>query len=966
MILKGNPDNLAAYHCRNENYYFKQAGSVEKEIFSKLGEFPKTDAPLKYVTVHGQLSESLGYKNGQAITEDNLLSLMNGQNKAGEKITKTKKVKGIDLTFSAPKSVSIAGLVLDKNPEIIKAHDEAVLEVMAEIEKSFAVARPTAYTQWKTGKMVYATVKDGYSREHDPHLHTHCILMNITQWQNKFMGISILKILQKDFNKMFGAIYRSKLAAKLTENGYNIKYIKNGEWRLDKVSREMEWEFSKRREQILREKAKGLIDMDAWHKTRKEKTPGINKDEIKKDWQERIAKYKINEAENKIKAKEERADWAEAAQFNIEAEQERTGFRANCSEDEMWQNAIRRATERTALASEADLIHEYIKETMRTEKWDPSTYRLALRSLENQFARGKIIRTIGNIHRYTSLELIAAEKEYKSFAGIISETDYSVNVKAAEKYVSDLNQNNKAQGGRVMSKIQSQAVVDMLSTRNMLSVVQGDAGAGKTSSLKAVADYYKQKDGIEILGLAVQGVTAKKLADEAQIKAITLKSYLGRQRDDRKSGRVIIFDEASMLDSRSAAKLFRNAKENGDRIILVGDENQLESISAGRVFARYVKEYKRINRMIENVKVIKMNENYRQRDEVLRTAVDAAKEGKMKHSLEILAESGHITEIADKQHRRAQIANLYTKDTLIIAGTKTAKKEINKEIREKLKAKGKLTDEIKYTILKSDADGIETESQISLAKGDIISFTRNDYEKYDIRNGEKAEVLENSERNIKVMTEDKRILDINTNEYKNIEYGYALTTYKSQGQTYNNVVIESDTAVPVLSDMRNQYVNITRARDSVKIFTDDTEELKELAEIKTHARDTIEMEKDKPIIREEKTIEINNPFLMEQVKGLDDLTEKYTNTQKELTKTIYSIDIEERGKKDIGNMLNSENGAKLIAKHSGNAEVTIYASLCIARKSTEILDEYSISKEVKLEVSKIVKNSRNLGKGFDR
>ncbi|MCG2726951.1 MAG: hypothetical protein L6420_12000 [Elusimicrobia bacterium] len=77
MILNGSTDNLAAYHCRNENYYFKQAGSVEKEIFSKLGEFPKTDAPLSYVTIHGKLSESLGYKNGQAITEDNLLFLLN-------------------------------------------------------------------------------------------------------------------------------------------------------------------------------------------------------------------------------------------------------------------------------------------------------------------------------------------------------------------------------------------------------------------------------------------------------------------------------------------------------------------------------------------------------------------------------------------------------------------------------------------------------------------------------------------------------------------------------------------------------------------------------------------------------------------------------------------------------------------------------------------------------------------------
>ena len=974
MILKGSTDNLAAYHCRNENYYFKQAGSAETEFYNVAGEFPKRDAPLSYVTIHGQLSESLGYKNGQAITEDNLLSLLNGQNKAGEKITKTKKVKGIDLTFSAPKSVSVAGLGLDKNPEIIKAHDEAVLEVMAEVEKYFSVARPTAYTQWKTGKMVYATVKDGYSREHDPHLHTHCVLMNITQWQNKFMGIWTRKILQKDFNKMFGAIYRSKLAEKLMAQGYDINYIKNGEWRLSKVSREMEWEFSKRREQILREKAKGALDMDAWHKTRKEKTPGVNKDEITKDWQERISKYKTNEAENKIKAKEERQEWSKEAQFNIEAEQERAGLRVKNDDTSMWERAIRRATERTALASEADLIHEYMKEVMRTENWEPSAYKATLRSLENQFDQGKIIRVKEKgkkwVSRYTSLELIAAEKEYMNFAGVDSKgvdskTDYSIPAKEAESYVNDLNRESKAKGGRVMSKIQSQAVVDLLSTTRMISVVQGDAGAGKTSSLKAVADHYKNEKGFEVLGLAVQGVTAKKLADEAQIKALTLKSYLGRQRDDRKNGRVIIFDEASMLDSRSAAKLFRNAKENGDKIILVGDVNQLESISAGRVFYRYVDYYQRMNKMTKEVKLIQMNENYRQRDEVLREAVDAAKDGNMKRSLDILAEHGHITEIADKQHRRAQIAHLYSKDTLIIAGTKAAKKEINKEIRRKLKAKGELMDEIKYKILKSDADGIETEAEIRLAKGDIISFTRNDYKKYDIRNGEKAEVLENSERNIKVMTEDKRILDINMNEYKNIEYGYALTTYKSQGQTYNKVIIESDTAVPVLSDMRNQYVNITRARDSVKIFTDDIEDLKELAEVKTYARDTIEMDQDKPIVRKEKTTEkkkeyeINNPFLMEQVKSLQDITEKYKNTQKELTEAIYTIKISDNEKEEIKNVLNGKDGVKLIANYRGNTDTVIYTGLCIAKKSIDVLDKYPIGKEIKKEIQNSFKKNLN-------
>ncbi len=152
------------------------------------------------------------------------------------------------------------------------------------------------------------------------------------------------------------------------------------------------------------------------------------------------------------------------------------------------------------------------------------------------------------------------------------------------------------------------------------------------------------------------------------------------------------------------------------------------------------------------------------------------------------------------------------------------------------------------------------------------------------------------------------------------------------------MIIESDTAVPVLSDMRNQYVNITRARDSVKIFTDDIEDLKELAEVKTYARDTIEMDQDKPIVRKEKTTEkkkeyeINNPFLMEQVKSLQDITEKYKNTQKELTEAIYTIKISDNEKEEIKNVLNGKDGVKLIANYRGNTDTVIYTGLCIAKK----------------------------------
>jgi hypothetical protein len=65
-----------------------------------------------------------------------------------------------------------------------------------------------------------------------------------------------------------------------------------------------------------------------------------------------------------------------------------------------------------------------------------------------------------------------------------------------------------------------------------------------------------------------------------------------------------------------------------------------------------------------------------------------------------------------------------------------------------------------------------------------------------------------------------------------------MTTYKSQGQTYDKVVVEADTSAPQLQDQRNTYVQITRARDDVRVFTDDQAGLREVSAILNYKTDT--------------------------------------------------------------------------------------------------------------------------------
>jgi hypothetical protein len=90
------------------------------------------------------------------------------------------------------------------------------------------------------------------------------------------------------------------------------------------------------------------------------------------------------------------------------------------------------------------------------------------------------------------------------------------------------------------------------------------------------------------------------------------------------------------------------------------------------------------------------------------------------------------------------------------------------------------------------------------------------------------------------------------------------------------------------------------------------------------------------------------------VDGLDDLKEKYTSFMATLTKKISeTATFGPMTKKKIVDTLNSEAGAQLIARHSEQAEVVMYAGLCMADGSAAALDKHSLPEEVRKKVQLI-------------
>ncbi len=161
---------------------------------------------------------------------------------------------GRDLTFSAPKSVSIAALV-GGDDRIVEAHDRAVAATLAWVEHH---AAETRMKDGQTGqiartgnqKIVAAAFRHDTSRNLDPQLHTHAVLANMVQGEDgKWRSMANEGLYEKQ--KLIGMLYRNELAAGLARLGYGIeKSHADGRFEIAGVPREAIAAFSTRRAEI--------------------------------------------------------------------------------------------------------------------------------------------------------------------------------------------------------------------------------------------------------------------------------------------------------------------------------------------------------------------------------------------------------------------------------------------------------------------------------------------------------------------------------------------------------------------------------------------------------------------------------------------------------------------------------------------------------------------------------------------
>jgi hypothetical protein len=296
---------------------------------------------------------------------------------------------------------------------------------------------------------------------------------------------------------------------------------------------------------------------------------------------------------------------------------------------------------------------------------------------------------------------------------------------------------------------QRQAVDEVFLSREKIVGLDGVAGAGKTTTLAVVREGAEQA-GYTVEGFAPTSRAAEKLG-EAGIETKTLQAHLAQgQRADTGEHRLYVMDESSLASTKQMHEFVSRLHPN-DRVLLVGDTRQHESVEAGRIFAQL---------QDAGMKTVKLEEIVRQRDPELKQTVEQLARGQVGEAIAGMERQGRIHEVPGHEDRIAAIAKEYAKspdNTLVVSPDNRSRAEINQAIHAELQAKGVVGREehrAQVLVPRQDLTGADRIWAARYNPGDVLRYSRSSQET-GIGKGEYARVTRVDAPNNRLTVERK-------------------------------------------------------------------------------------------------------------------------------------------------------------------------------------------------------------------
>src|SRR6266702_2793887 len=863
-----------------------QARTYHREEFSNARQNYYTEGNQIRGEWHGALAAQWGL-NGEVaeehfarlseglhpVTEEQLVRHQTPReyvNPEGAAIRTLEHRAGWDATFSAPKSVSLTALV-GGDERVRVAHRESVAVTLDEMER-YVQARiggnhPAETTcKWVAAKFEHDSSRpvDGYAA---PQLHTHVVFFNMTETKDGEMRALQPHEMYRT-QQYATAIYRSELAMRLERMGYEIEQGKSGQTEIRGYSQEYLDASSPRRQQIKEHlenaglSGAGAAQIAA-HQTREGKLPSVSHGDMQQRHKEMAASFG-NQPERITR---------EARQSQIEnADPERK----HKTIDAALTYARERNLEREAVADERELMRDALKRSMGAASFsevrnqfeqnatDRKLVEVEKRGPRRAFTTGEMI----NYERDTITLMRGGQNQHNAIASF--ETRREVEEKHAH-----------------LSNSQRTAFERVLSSRDQITALEGTAGAGKTTSLAAVREA-AEREGYEARGLAPTSRATHQL-QEAGIESTTLQRHLvSNEHEPAMRQRLYILDESSLASTKQVNQFLHRLREH-DRVLMVGDVRQHEAVEAGRPYKQLQDAGMQTARLDEIIRqkdpALKEAVEQLARGEVREAIGNLNSQGRVheigdrreriseiaheyvrspERTLVVSPDNASRREINEAIHRTMQnegkVSNneqrvhvLYARQDVTGADRQHARNYERGDVLRYSKGSKPLGiepgeyarvsrvdsesntltvkrhggEELSYDPRRLQGVTVYRDSERKFAQGDRVQLTA-PYHEQKLANRELATIERiEGDGHLKLRTDSGREVEFNAKQHPHLDYGYAVTSHSSQGQTAERVLIHVDTeqAPGELVNSRMAYVSVSRAQFDVQMYTKDAKAL---------------------------------------------------------------------------------------------------------------------------------------------
>ena len=779
----------------------------------------------------------------------------------GEALAKNagdKHAGGYDLTFSAPKSVSVIWSAADQDTRklISEAQQRAVESALAKAERDGAFRTRHGHDGLDkhdyTGGLVVATYEHSTSRNGDPQLHTHAIVSNITP-DGRTLDFDT-------YSKMaLGAAFRAELAQEMQKLGFTVERDKSS-FRIAGVAKELEKDMSSRRAEILAElKERGMSGGKASAAaTLATRTPKgvVDREQLFARAQLVAESYGLNP--EKI---------AELRQPL--PEHDRTPEQIDAARMPDHEAILRQATEQASTLTPRQLETVVMQEAQgRMGLADAEKYLAELKQSDHLIE----LRDQDGNTRYTSLEMYELERRLADQAAVMAADQRmpvraetlaaALDAKAAsatERALADptrsadekamlaelrglsieqrgaLYQNASEDMQKLMRETQGlsdqqREAFQILTSAERLTLLEGTAGTGKSFLLDTCRDAW-ERDGYSVTGCALAAKAARGLTRSASIESRTIHSTLHRLDSGKvtlNNKSIVVVDEAGMAGSRLMSRLQNHVAKAGAKLVIVGDTKQLQPVDAGGAMRAQRDALEHANR-----KFAALTEIRRQVREGDRQMVLDAKAGRGQAVVDYLQAENRIV----VHEKRDDVLKAMARDTvdqlaagrqgLAMAETNAETYAINQAARELAREAGMVTgDDAKFSAERGERQ---------FATCDRIYFLQNN-EKLGVDNGTLGTVEKAEDGRLTIKLDECEVrVTVDQREYQHVDHGFAATVHKSQGDT-----VDSASYAPGrMADSELSYVALSRHRDTVTVHVT-KDQLPDLAErfSRSHAKDT--------------------------------------------------------------------------------------------------------------------------------